>query len=44
MAWFEASRDLQSANKERDEEDEVQQQQGSRGDDDNVRGRIAEAG
>ena len=30
-AWFEASRDLQSANEERDEEDEVRQWQGSRG-------------
>ena len=30
-AWFEASRDLQLANEERDEEDEVQQWQGSRG-------------
>ena len=31
LAWFEASRDLQSANKERDEEDKVRQWWGSRG-------------
>ena len=31
MAWFEASRDLQSANKERDDVDKVQQRRGSRG-------------
>ena len=30
-AWFEASGDLQSANEERDEEDEMQQRQESRG-------------
>ena len=30
-AWFEASGGLQSANEERDKEDEVQQQRGSRG-------------
>ena len=30
-AWFEVSGDLQSANEERDEEDEVRQQRGSRG-------------
>ena len=30
-AWFEASRDLQLVNKERDEEDKVRQWQGSRG-------------
>ena len=30
-AWFEASGDLQSANKERDKEDKMRQQQGSRG-------------
>ena len=30
-AWFEASGDLQSANEERDEEGEVQQRRGSRG-------------
>ena len=30
-AWFEASRDLQLVNEERDEEDEVRQQRGSRG-------------
>ena len=30
-AWFEASGDLQSANEERDEEDEMWQRQGSRG-------------
>ena len=30
-AWFEVSGDLQSANEERDEEGEVRQQQGSRG-------------
>ena len=30
-AWFEASGDLQSVNEKRDEEDEVQQRRGSRG-------------
>ena len=31
LAWFEASGDLQLANKERNKEDEVQRRRGSRG-------------